>query len=320
MISMFSEITDMTETRARERHRGTETANSVPGRGSPLDWLPLITAPPAVIAFRDSVDPWVFMWLLAFSIYFACKWFTWRRADKSSVVKLRSLAYLLVWPGMDAGTFFNKLLRGRVSTGDWFRASARMVVGAGLFWLATSEQVLPNPLLAGWMGMVGAILFLHFGAFHFLALGFNTAGIAVKPVMCKPTAATSLADFWGRRWNTAFNTLVHDFVFRPLSRRAGPAWATLLVFLVSGLIHDAVISLPARGGYGTPTAYFLLQGVGVLFERTHAGIALGLGRRWRGRLFLFAVACLPLPWLFHSAFVQNVILPMLKAVSHWRAL
>jgi hypothetical protein len=38
-------------------------------------------------------------------------------------------------------------------------------------------------------------------------------------------------------------------------------WASFLVFAVSGLIHDLVISLLAGAGYGLPTSYFVAQGL-----------------------------------------------------------
>ena len=102
------------------------------------------------------------------------------------------------------------------------------------------------------------------------------------PIMREPIKSVSLADFWGRRWNGAFHQLAHELAFRPLLRKCGPAWATLTVFLISGLVHDLLISMPARGGYGLPTAYFLIQGLGVIFERTPWARKIGLGCGWRG--------------------------------------
>ncbi|MGC3957885.1 MAG: MBOAT family protein [Verrucomicrobiota bacterium] len=133
--------------------------------------------------------------------------------------------------------------------------------------------------------------------------------------MQSPATATSLADFWGARWNTAFNKLVYDLAFRPLAHRTSVVWATLGVFTISGIIHELAISFPARGGYGLPFGYFLLQGVGVLIERSRAGRALGLGRGWRGWLFMFCFTTVPAYWLFHPTFVQNVILPMLQTIG-----
>ena len=99
--------------------------------------------------------------------------------------------------------------------------------------------------------------------------------------MHAPILATSLGDFWGRRWNLAFRDLAHSYIFRPLIRRTGPAAATLAAFVASGVIHDAVISIPARGGYGLPTLYFSIQGVAVLIERRggHGSVGLRVGRR-----------------------------------------
>jgi alginate O-acetyltransferase complex protein AlgI len=163
--------------------------------------------------------------------------------------------------------------------------------------------------------MFGIILFLHFGLFELIALAWQKAGVNAKPVMRRPIIASSLAEFWSTRWNTAFNALVHNLALRPLARKFGVTGATLGVFLISGLVHDLVISLPARAGFGLPTAYFLFQGFAVLAERTASGRRIGLGKGFRGWLFTAICAGGPAFWLFHPPFVTNVILPMLRAIG-----
>src|SRR5260221_653808 len=165
----------------------------------------------------------------------------------------------------------------------------------------------------GWIGMVGFILCLHFGLFQLLALVWQRAGVSAQPIMRAPLRATSLADFWGRRWNVAFHFLVNDLAFRPLLRKCGATAATLLVFLLSGLIHDLIISLPARGGYGLPTAYFLIQELGVGFERTVFARRIGLGRDRHAWLFTAVWTIGPAFWLFHPVVVPHVIIPILQA-------
>jgi D-alanyl-lipoteichoic acid acyltransferase DltB (MBOAT superfamily) len=168
-----------------------------------------------------------------------------------------------------------------------------------------------DPLLGGWVGMTGIALFLHFGIAHLLSLWWRRWGIDARPIMRSPVLATSLSDFWGRRWNLAFRDVAYNYVFRPLVEKLGGARATLAVFLVSGLVHDLVISLPAGGGWGLPTLYFLLQGSGVLFERSRLGKRLGLGKGVVGRLFCVAIVVGPVALLFHRPFVERVVLPML---------
>jgi alginate O-acetyltransferase complex protein AlgI len=194
-------------------------------------------------------------------------------------------------------------------------ASARMLTGAALIWFAATDALHTTPLAVGWLAMVGIVLFLHFGIFDLLALGWRSVGVHAQPLMQEPLLAPSLAEFWSRRWNTAFNTLAHDLVFRPLARRWGVTGATMGVFLISGLVHDAVISLPARGGFGLPTTYFVLQGLGVLAERSKWGRHAGLGRGFLGWLFTFVFTAAPVFWLFHPVFIRNIILPMLGAIG-----
>jgi alginate O-acetyltransferase complex protein AlgI len=263
---------------------------------------------------RNKLQPWVFMWTLAFALFFGCKWLTWRRAQVKTSIP-RSLAYLFAWPGMDARNFLERKPVRVPTAGDWIFASAKTFAGAAIVCFAGLNVFQLAPLLNGWLGMFGIILFLHFGTFHLLALMWQRAGFDAKPLMRAPMRATSLADFWDVRWNTAFHLLAHDLLFRRFARRVGIPWAMLGVFLASGIIHDLVISLPARGGYGLPTAYFLVQGVATLFERSAIGRAIGLENGARGWLFMFVVTAAPAYWLFHPAFVRNVILPMLRTIG-----
>jgi predicted DCC family thiol-disulfide oxidoreductase YuxK len=184
-------------------------------------------------------------------------------------------------------------------------AIAKILLGAVL--LFGVARFVHQSLLAGWIGMTGMILILHFGLFHLLAIGWRAAGIDIEPIMDGPLRSKSVSEFWGRRWNGAFNRLALDFVFRPLTRRHETRIAILAAFLVSGLIHELVISLPAGAGYGLPTAYFLLQGIGILTERALPQV--------RGRIFTVVIAAVPAFWLFHPPFVRNVILPFMKAIG-----
>ncbi len=190
----------------------------------------------------------------------------------------------------------------------------RLLLGIVLVWGGVRTLHTALPLVAGWVGMFGIILMLHFGLFHLLALVWRHGGVLVEPLMRSPLLASSLGDFWGARWNTGFHTLAHEFAFRPLHRRIGRVLGVLAIFLLSGLVHELVITLPAGGGYGLPTMYFLLQGL-VLFERGRLGKQFGLARGIRGRAFALLVAAAPAFWLFPPVFVRNVILPMLHAIG-----
>jgi hypothetical protein len=278
------------------------------------------------------------MWLMVGAIFFGCKWLTAWRAQKPNVhLELNAtLGYFFAWPGMDAEKFLApKPSRARL---DWFeqpslallptlvwQASTKILLGAVL--LVGVAHLVHQPVLAGWIGMIGMILILHFGLFQLLAARWRKAGIDVEPIMNAPLRSKTISEFWGRRWNSAFNRLAFEFISRPIARHFrgrsscdtalgsptistlhfGRAIATLTAFLVSGLIHELVISLPAGAGYGVPIAYFLLQGIGILFERAFPQI--------RGRIFIILITAVPAFWLFHPPFVHNVIVPFMKAIG-----
>jgi hypothetical protein len=263
-------------------------------------------------------QPWAIMWATALTIYAGCKWLTYHeaRAHHPTPDRFRALGYLLAWPGMDATAFVWGT--GRVPhplASEWIAATLKTILGATLIWVVARAALPDYPLLAGWLAMAGVMMMLHFGSFHLLSIGWRSLGVDAVPVMRNPLRSSSLAEFWGRRWNTAFHELATRFTFKPLRTIVGPTGATLLAFLVSGVIHELVISVPARGGYGLPTGYFVLQGLGVVGEHSRLGRRLGLGHGWRGWMFAIVFAAGPAFWLFAPPFVRTVILPMLAVIG-----
>ncbi len=265
--------------------------------------------------FAD-IPRWALMWTIALTLYAACKWITWSRSTVAHAPGWRHAAYLVGWPGMDADGFLGVHLAVRGCTArEWRGTGLRIVAGAVLLFGVARTIPAGHALLAGWTGMVGAILCLHFGAFHLLSCAWRGAGLEARPLMDRPLQASSLGDFWGRRWNTAFRDLTHRFVFRPVARRYGARAGMLAGFLASGVVHDLVISIPAGGGYGRPTLYFAIQGAAVLIERSPFGRRHRLDRGPRGRVLAGAALILPVGLLFHPPFVAGVIVPLMHAIG-----
>jgi alginate O-acetyltransferase complex protein AlgI len=163
--------------------------------------------------------------------------------------------------------------------------------------------------------MAGIVLTLHFGLFHLLSCAWRRVGVEARPLMNTPLVSVSLGEFWGRRWNTAFRDLTHRFLFRPMTRWFGVRGGIAGGFLFSGLVHELVISVPAGGGYGGPTLFFAVQGVGILVERSRFGRKTGLARGSRGWIFAILVLVLPAPALFHPAFVERIVVPFMRAMG-----
>jgi hypothetical protein len=279
-------------------------------------WLPIFVFPALAIFFTDRTAPWVFMWTLSFSIFAALRWMSWWQARlQIEHTVMRSVAYLMAWPGMDAEIFLDSGRRAeQPRVQQWVWASLTTALGAMLLWVVARRIPDEQSLLRGWIGLFGLILLLHFGSFHLIALFWQAMGIDAQPIMAKPILSKTLSEFWGKRWNLGFRQLAHEFIFRPLHRRIGVAAAGFVVFVASGMIHDLVISLPAHGGYGLPTAYFVLQGCGVMTERSGLGRRLGLQNGVTGRVFAIVVTAAPAFWLFHPPFVTRVIIPFMHAI------
>jgi len=118
----------------------------------------------------------------------------------------------------------------------------------------------------------------------------------------RPWAARSIADFWGSHWNLYVSDWFRHVIFRPLRRR--PVTALILVFAVSGLLHEWVINVPlyyvtGRMLFGTMMVYFLLQPVGILLEhrflKNHPGLM---------RAFVWIVVFVPSPLVLNEGMLR----------------
>jgi hypothetical protein len=268
------------------------------------------------------LPPWTAMCLAAFTIFFALKALTYLTAVKpAAATPTRKLGYLLAWPGLDAAAFLGDRKPCHSPTAaDWTRTVATTTIGVAALlsaaYLAATTRIAVAPLAIGWLGMLGAILTLHLGTFRLAAPAWQTGGVAAEPIMDRPLAAATLAEFWDRRWNKAFRDVAHRWVFEPLVRRVGPRSALVAGFAASGLVHEVVISLPAGAGFGLPTAYFLLQAGAILFTRSRLGLRLGVRRGPGARVFAAVMLVAPLGLLFHPPFVRMVVVPMFVAAAN----
>ncbi len=235
------------------------------------------------------MTPWERMLLILAGVFVAFKAAMFVRLAPG-----RALGFLAFWPGMDPRPFARTAPPEGPGLAAW--GLAKMALGAGLLLVRAGTPLLDVPRV-----FLGAGLLVHFGLCDALAGLWRMRGVAVERLFVNPAASRTLGEFWGRRWNLAFHAVARERVFKPVARRWGAPAGVLAAFAFSGLLHDLLISVPAGGGTGLPSLYFLLHGGLVLAER-----------RWGagGRLWTLFWVAAPLPLLFHPWFVRAVVGPL----------
>ena len=279
-------------------------------------WAPLCVMAVTAYLGTETTPYWVRMWAIAFALYFGFKWavYTAHSVRRKKTGCKDFIRFFILWPGMEIEAFLGAKDRARpVKWTEWVAAFFKTSIGLTLVWILTPS--IENNILHAWVGMTGLVLVLHFGSFHILSLIWRAWGVDAEPIMKAPLLSRSLSDFWSERWNRAFNRLANNYYFKPTIRIFGIRAALAFTFLMSGLIHELVISVPARAGYGLPTLYFLIQGIGIAAERNAWVRRTRLLANWRGRLFTWLILAAPLPALFHPAFLETVIVPFLNVIT-----
>ncbi len=290
---------------ARNRHCLGQKACKIdfehPGKKLGWTFTTLLVSAAVATGFFYQLNSALWMWLIAISMWFGLKSMCFRKSGGFAEV---DPAYFL-WPGMDT-TGFSYDRKSSTTTITLLPSIGFVIAGLSLLVAIPS---LTEPMPAGWAGIMAMIYLLHFGSFVWIDAFWTRFGYSPKPIMRHPYHSTGLGDFWGNRWNRAFSDWARYFIFHPLKRKLGLVAGTMSGFLISGLAHELVISVPARGSYGQPTLYFLLQGIGLLIEKQ-----LQLRRRGHAKIWLWLFVLAPAPLLFNRSFLENVFNPMTKLI------
>jgi alginate O-acetyltransferase complex protein AlgI len=233
--------------------------------------------------------------------------------DWSRMTRLRLLAFCF-WLGMQPRQFLVGQKTPRDAPLPTIRGFVLNLL-TGLVLVVLVPRILPagTPWVIRFtIGLVGFCFLMLIARFDLWALIFRAMGFAVEKLWDCPVAATSLGDFWGKRWNRIVSGFLREVVFMPLARRVGPRLATLAVFLYSGLYHEG-ISVMTGSGYGGPMLYFLIQYAGVMLESSRAARKVLRDHPWLGRVWTAAVLILPIRLFLSRAVVDDYVFPLLTA-------
>ncbi|TFK40027.1 membrane bound O-acyl transferase family-domain-containing protein [Crucibulum laeve] len=106
------------------------------------------------------------------------------------------------------------------------------------------------------------------------------------PLFDTPWLASSLTEFWAKRWHQLFRDCFISLGGKPLSLLLGRIGGVLGAFLISGILHDFGLWGMGKGTeFQSMGGYFILMGVGIILEHTWrriAGVRVGgiLGWIW----------------------------------------
>lgn len=280
-------------------------------------WLLLLISVATIWFISGGMHPVVKMLTIITTAFISMKVIATTESykGKPTMVTFRQwLVFVVGWAGMRAQPF--ESFGGAAVPGAWDMIKfgiRRLLAGAMLIGLAhaivsgsfnpTIVYITVSALL-----LVSFSLVLHFGLLSISAGILRLSGVHAYYLFNRPATSVSLTEFWGKRWNVAFIEMTTITLLRPLRHRLGNAAALLIAFLFSGLLHELALSVPVNKGFGLPLLYFFIQGLMVLLEKRLAfSGSRFLQNRMIARIWVFFWLVVPIPLLFHKAFLQEVI-------------
>ena len=258
----------------------------------------LILIIPHILLFAVPLTGWHLMTFYIAVMFSSLKLATLINAEK--VEFQNALCYSTAWIGMDP----EKFNQPNTKKANWQNGIYSVCIGLVLL---VQVFLVENPQLKAGLLFTAMIFIFHFGLLDLNSQIWNYFGRNTQPIMNKPWEAVSLADFWGKRWNMAFRDAAHKLIFIPLKNKTNTHFAAGAVFTFSGIMHEAVISVPAGGGFGGPFLYFIIQFAGLVAQNKY--------RALKNRLTTWLFLILPLPLLFHGPFFNEVFIPLTQSIG-----
>jgi hypothetical protein len=146
--------------------------------------------------------------------------------------------------------------------------AASVVFAAALAWVNVVPAV-GCRLLARWLA--GGVMIFAFAEMIVAGHDFLTtlAGLSAPALMRSPFLATSVGEFWAKRWNRVASALLFRPLFFALFAWHGTALALFITFFVSAAAH-VLLAFMAMGRWKISLvcgAFFLVQPLFILVER-----------------------------------------------------
>lgn len=140
--------------------------------------------------------------------------------------------------------------------------------------------------------------------------------VELEPQFNEPYLATSLQDFWGRRWNIMVSDTLKFTVFEPtrsmltglVGRKRATFLGVLATFFVSGLMHELIFYTNGRlKTRWEVTCFFLLHGVSLSIEMVLKKTMEGKFRlpTMVSRLLTVMYVVVTSSWLFFPPFLRG---------------
>jgi hypothetical protein len=223
------------------------------------------------------------------------------------------LAFSLGWFGMRPALFEKLPSPSKEYRALLLKGISRIFVGYCLLYLSfvidqygwPQQYYVPQLFL-----LIGVSLILHFGILNLSAASWRSVGVDVGELFRAPYKSKSLKEFWGKRWNLAFSEMTTLIAYRPLREKVGIEAAVVLSFLLSGLLHEIAISFPVNAGYGLPMIYFIIHAVAMQMESRLGFVQRIIAHRFWSHVWVMGLLVVPMPLLFHKAFMGNVLMPL----------
>lgn len=232
---------------------------------------PLGVAAAAALPFLTPTSPqWVRLVLCAVAVVWAARVWERSRGREPDLRSTRWRFWLWWLVPADARPPRDATQATRHRRQGWTRLARIVPKAAVIASLVLLNQAVADITVYGLGFTVWSMLYLY-ALVSAVADGLTgllmLTGLHLSESFESPMLARSSSEFWGQRWNRFVTRWAFANVFVPAGGRRRPAAATMLVFTISGLMHEYLV-VACGHGFGNHTgwmlAFFVLHGLAVL--------------------------------------------------------